>query len=74
MTRRHRYAVALVCLAALAVALALPDLALAPFGLGEPAATIAAPPAAAGQVGSRAHRPSPFAARASLAPRAPPTA
>jgi hypothetical protein len=74
MIRRHRYAVALVCVAALAVALALPDVGLAFVGLGEPVATIAPAPAAGSRVTHGAHRPSPVASRNTLAPRAPPLA
>jgi hypothetical protein len=74
MIRRHRYAVALVCLAALAVALALPDAVQVFTWLAEPVATIVPAPAAGLRVTDGAYRPSAVSARSRLAPRAPPPA
>jgi hypothetical protein len=74
MIRRHRYAVALVCLAALVVALGLPTVGLPLGDLGQPVGTVAAPPAAPTHVTERADRPSSVVRASRLAPRAPPRA
>ncbi|MET0555038.1 MAG: hypothetical protein ABW221_18495 [Vicinamibacteria bacterium] len=74
MIRRHRYAVALVCLAALVVALGLPTAALPLADLGQPIAMVAPPSAAREGVADRSERPSSVVCVRALAPRAPPTA
>jgi hypothetical protein len=74
MTRRHRYAVALVCLAALVAALALPGVGL-PFGLpAEPLTIVAAPAVIRDRIEGRAHPIRPAVRVHALAPRAPPLA
>ena len=74
MIRRHRYAVALVCLAALVVALGLPTVGLPLGDLGQPVGTLEAPPAVRARATDRAARPSSVVCVSRLAPRAPPPA
>jgi hypothetical protein len=74
MIRRHRYAVALVCLAALVMALGIPTVGLPLWELGEPIATIAAPAVAPEWVGDRSEPSSSSVARRTAAPRGPPSA
>lgn len=74
MIRRHRYAVALVCLAALVVAFGLPAAGLLPCGLGEPIATVEAPAAARDRLADRSDRPVSAVCARTLPPRAPPLA
>jgi hypothetical protein len=74
MVRRHRYAVALVCLAALVVALGLPGVGLLPGVLPEPVASVAPPAGPRERITDASHRPDSAVRARSLAPRAPPLA
>jgi hypothetical protein len=75
MLRRHRSLVALVCLAALVVALGLPTIGVPPCALTETAATLAGPAVARARPADRSHgRPSSVLCGSALAPRAPPAA
>ena len=72
MMRRHRYAVALVCLAALVVALGLPGVGLLPGVLPEPVASVAPTAGTRERVTDASHRSDSAVRSRALVPRAPP--
>lgn len=74
MVRRYRCLVAVACLTALVVTLALPWIGLSICGVGTDVASVDAPAVTPERVGDRSRLPSFGVASRTAAPRAPPLA